>query len=240
MKKQTKNHAPTVFIHGAGGGGWEWQYWAICFSSAGWACHTPTLKGNGKTNLAEVTFLDYIKELTKLIDSLPKKPIIIGASMGGILAQKLAEQGKAEAIILVNSAPPKGVASASWPTNNNDPAAIIKWSTESTLKDTRDCMPEADEKTILWAHPQWRDESGKVIREIRAGISIKKRNISCPVLVIAGKNDKDITCEVSRAVSEFYDADYFAFAGVSHVGALLGKRYWEIASQVSVWIKKLE
>jgi pimeloyl-ACP methyl ester carboxylesterase len=192
-----------------------------------------------KKNLADVGIFDYLEELKDIVKKLKQKPIIIGASMGGFLAQKLAEIEDILSIVLINSVPPKGVASKLWPTQKYaNVGNIIKWSTESTLQDTIDCMPEADKKTILWAHPKWRDESGKVIKELRSGLPINKKKITGRVLVIAGGNDVDITPQVSDKIAQYYNADYFQFEGVSHVGALLGKRWKEIAMIVKIWIEK--
>ncbi len=235
---KTKRKPPIIFIHGAGGGGWEWDYWKTYFESCGYVCFAPTLKGN-KKNLADVSIFDYVRELQKVKNS-KQKPILIGASMGGFLAQKLAEIESVSGIVLVNSVPPKNVAAGLWPTkkyaNSTD---VIRWSTESTLQDTIDCMPEATQKTIHWAHPKWRDESGKVIKELRSGLPIDKKKISGKVLVVAGKNDIDITPQVSYQIAQYYTADYYAFEGVSHVGALLGKRWQDIAGVVKTWIESI-
>lgn len=229
---------PIVFIHGAGGGGWEWEYWKKYFVSFGYPCYNPTLAVKHK-QLADVSIFDYVEQLQHTVKKLEQKPYIIGASMGGWLAQKLAETNSVLGIVFVNSVPPKNVATNLWPTKKYaNVGDIIKWSTESTLQDTIDCMPEADKKTILWAHKKWRDESGKVIRELRKGLPINKKKITGRVLVIAGGNDVDIKPEVSLEIAKYYNSDYFQFEGVSHVGALLGKRWKDIAMTVKVWIEK--
>ncbi len=230
---------PIVFIHGAGGGGWEWEYWKRYFESHNYPCYAPTLIGDKKKKLKDITISDYLKQLQNLVDILQQKPYVIGASMGGFLAQKLAETRYVAGAVLVNSAPPQGVAKGLWPTKKyTNVEDIIKWSTESTLQDTIDCMPEADKKTFHWAHKKWRDESGKIIKELRSGLPIDKKKVQAKVLVVAGENDVDITPIVSFEIAKYYNADYFQFAGVSHVGALLGRRWQDIAAVVKVWIEK--
>lgn len=232
--------SPIVFIHGAGGGGWEWKYWKTYFESQGFPCYAPTLIGNGKKNLADVGIFDYVEELRNIIKKTKQKPVVIGASMGGWISQKIGELEDIKGLVLINSCPPKGVATNHWPTNKYaNVSDVIRWSTESTLQDTIDCMPEATKKTILWAHPQWRDESGKVIKELRSGLPINKKQITKNILVIAGKNDVDITPAVSSKIAQYYHADYFEFENVSHVGALLGKRWKDIAVTVKNWIENI-
>lgn len=229
---------PILFIHGAGGGGWEWEYWKTYFESFGYTCYTPTLTGN-KKNLADVSIFDYVNQLQNIVKKL-KRPVIVGASMGGWLAQKIGELEDTKRLVLVNSCPPKGVANDLWPTKKySNIGDVIRWSTESTMQDTIDCMPEATKKTILWSHPQWRDESGKVIRELRSGLPINKKQITKNILVVAGGDDVDLKPEVSHKLAEYYHADYFEFEGVSHVGALLGKRWKDIATIVRAWIEAI-
>ncbi|QQG41110.1 MAG: alpha/beta hydrolase [Candidatus Levyibacteriota bacterium] len=230
MERKINKKPPIIFIHGAGGGGWEWEYWKIYFESHEYRCYAPTLNGNKKP-LKDVSIFDYVKQLQKIVATIKQKPIVIGASMGGWLAQKIGEVEDVAKIVLVNSAPP-------WPIKKSTHVPdVIKWSTESTLQDTTDCMPEATKKTILWAHPQWRDESGKVIKQLRSGLSINKEKIKARVLVISGGADVDITPKVSLEIAKYYNADYFKFKGVSHVGALLGKRWKDIAATAETWIR---
>ncbi|MBI2430707.1 MAG: alpha/beta hydrolase [Candidatus Levybacteria bacterium] len=230
QKINTLKKPPIIFIHGAGGGGWEWAYWKKYFVFFGYSVYNPTLTVNNK-QLADVGIFDYVEQLQNLVDKLSQKPYIIGASMGGFLAQKIGEIAPVAGIVLVNSVPP-------WPTKKYKYVPdVIRWSTESTLQDTIACMPEADKKTILLAHKKWRDESGKVIKELRSGLPIDRKKIQTKVLVIAGANDVDIKPEVSRKIALHYNADYFQFSGVSHVGALLGKRWKNIAALVKTWIE---
>ena len=106
--------------------------------------------------------------------------------MGGILALKANERRHADAVILVDSVAPFGLSRPSKAPNN---PPIVRWA-NGPLKDTEDSMPDSDRKTILWARPKWRDESGTVMNQIRACIPAEKPK--CPVLVVLGEADMDI------------------------------------------------
>ena len=110
-----------VFIHGLFMNNNSWEEWKAFFESKGYTCYAPAhpkhegnpsdLRANPTPGLEDVQLEDWIKNLEQLIDGLPEKPILIGHSLGGLTAQKLVEAGKAEAAVLISTAPPKGVIS---------------------------------------------------------------------------------------------------------------------------------
>ena len=119
MQKKQINSKTIVLIHGLFMNNKTWDGWKLFFEQNGYTCYAPAhpkhhgepaeLRANPPKGLEEVQFQDWIFHLETLIDSLPEKPILIGHSFGGLTAQKLVESGKAEAAILISSAPPKGI-----------------------------------------------------------------------------------------------------------------------------------
>lgn len=220
-----------IMIHGAGGGGWEYRFWKPVFEKAKWKVIDrdlmPTKKG-----LTATTFDDYLSQVVNWVPKNRGKVVVIGASLGGILALKSSEQIKPDAVILINGVPPLAVGEGK--AKSDTIPEILRWA-NGPIKDTRDAMPDSDEATIQWAHPQWRDESGAVIREVRAGI--KTAPPQCPVLVIIGTDDTDILPSDSRATAAWAKADVFEYSATSHVGPLMGRRAKEIAEDATVWVK---
>jgi pimeloyl-ACP methyl ester carboxylesterase len=226
----TPMEKPTaIMIHGAGGGGWEYHYWEQPFKEAGFDVIAPDLLPN-ENDYAKTTFPDYLTQITAKVKN--KKPLVlIGASMGGILVLKSAETIHPDLIILINSVPPKGIG----PTRESKAyPPIIEWE-NGPIEDTRASLPDGDEATVQWAHPQWRNESGAVLNAIRLGIEAKKP--TCPVLVVIGDDDTDIPAATSRALAAWASADTFAYAKTSHIGPLMGHRRSEIANAVAAWCK---
>lgn len=118
MQGKNINSKTIVFIHGLFMNNKTWDGWKTFFENQGYTCYAPAnpkhqgepadLRANPPKGLENVQFQDWITNLETLIDSLPEKPILIGHSFGGLTAQKLVESGRAEAAILISSAPPKG------------------------------------------------------------------------------------------------------------------------------------
>jgi pimeloyl-ACP methyl ester carboxylesterase len=216
-------------IHGAGGGGWEYKFWREVFEQKGWEVRAPDMMPNAD-GLAHTTFDDYASQVVK--SAAGADPVVlIGASMGGGLVLKAAEQVRPRAIVLVNATAPRAVLDK--PREASDVPDVIKWA-NGPLKDTEDAMPDSDRETILWAHKLWRDESGLVVKSLRQGVDVRKPK--CPVLVVISQQDTDVKPDLSRKTASWVGADVFEYQGMSHVGPLLSTRAREVAANVEAWL----
>ncbi|MBX3118222.1 MAG: alpha/beta fold hydrolase [Fimbriimonadaceae bacterium] len=226
--------APTptaVMIHGAGGGGWEYIQWKPVFEKAGYRVVSPDLVPV-KGGYAKTTFDDYVRQVETWSKDAKGPVVLIGASMGGPLALKAAETVKPAAVILINGVAPAGVGPARKPRSF---PAIVEWE-GGPRQDSADAMPDSTEEMIDYAWPRWRNESGAVMTSLSEGVPCKKPR--CPVLVMIGEKDSDIPPAMSRAVAKWAKADARSYAGMSHVGPLLGRRGAEVAGDAVAWLKK--
>lgn len=216
-----------VMIHGAGGGGWEYDFWRPVWEKAGFQVTTPDMMPRNN-DYAQTTFTDYLTQTKN--SAKGKQPLVlVGASMGGILVLRAAETLKPDAIVLINSTSPLGV---NPPKGGNPLASTVIWE-NGPIQDTRDSLPDGDEKTVQWAHPKWRNESGAVLNTIRAGV--RANPPSCPVLVVIGLDDTDIPPANSMNLAKWANADIHSYAGTSHIGPLMGLRRREIAEAAVQW-----
>jgi pimeloyl-ACP methyl ester carboxylesterase len=112
-----------IFIHGMYLNGQSWQPWVERFTSAGLSCSAPswpyhdgdphTLRSSVDPRLGALTFGAVTEHLKSLIDALPEPPVLVGHSIGGLLVQRLVNDGYASAGVSISSAPPQGVISFS-------------------------------------------------------------------------------------------------------------------------------
>lgn len=216
-------------VHGAGGGGWEWRLWAEVFVAAGWAVDAPDLQP-AAAGLAATRFDHFRAQVVDRCCGHPSPCVLVGASLGGLLALAAAAEARASALVLLNPMPPSGIEPA--PALRERPA-VVRWSA-SAFADTRSALPDADPATARWAHARWRDESGTAINEALAGIAVDPP--SCPVLVMAAGEDRDIPPATSRALANHLRADVLTIAGASHLGILFGRRATAAAALALAWL----
>ncbi|HEX6264130.1 MAG TPA: alpha/beta hydrolase, partial [Actinomycetota bacterium] len=102
---------PVVFIHGL----WllpsSWANWAEFFNRAGYAPLTPVWPDDPRTVeearanpdvLAKKTLRQIADHTTEVIEALDRKPVIMGHSTGGLLAEMLAGQGLATVTVAID------------------------------------------------------------------------------------------------------------------------------------------
>jgi non-heme chloroperoxidase len=117
-RANASNATPVVFIHGL----WllpsSWDRWATLFEDAGYVALTPDWPDDPATVevaraepevLAKKTLKHVADHTAEIINSLVKKPAVIGHSTGGLLAEMLAGRGLSAATVAIDPGVFRGV-----------------------------------------------------------------------------------------------------------------------------------
>lgn len=190
------------------------------------------------------TLIDYFEKIAR---AYAEPPIIIGHSIGGLIAQILLQRGVASAAIAIHSVPPQGIFSfqfsflrAGW-----GPLGFFSSANKTFLMSFRQWqyaftngMPlEWQEKGYQSAIP----ESKRIVRDtITSAARVDWEQPHAPLLLIAGDNDHTIPASINynnyrRYKNQDSVCDYKVFPGRNHY--VLNQPGWqEIATYLLGWL----
>lgn len=105
---------PVLCVHGMWHGAWCWDDNFLPYlAQHGYVAHALSLRGHcsseGRERLRRFTLADYVADVAQVAAGLPRPPVLVGHSMGGMIVQKYLEQHTAPAAVLLASAPPRGL-----------------------------------------------------------------------------------------------------------------------------------
>jgi len=250
----------TIFmIHGMWGGPWYWENYRKYLEGAGYNCVATTLRYHDMDpqdtpdpRLGTTSLLDYASDLEKEIAQLDSKPIVMGHSMGGLLAQILGSRGVAEALVLLTPASPRGIMAITPSVLRSFWGIMIKWAfwkkpMRQTFKAAVYSMmhllsPEEQRA----AYDRFVYESGRAAFEIgfwlldmRKANRVDAEKITCPVLVVGGKQDRITPASVVRKIAARYaGATYKEYP--DHAHWVLAEQGWQdIAAFIADWLGSL-
>jgi pimeloyl-ACP methyl ester carboxylesterase len=244
-----------VMLHGANEGAWCFDAFRPVFESLGWTCHAPDLIGHGARaedaakTLVGVGIDDYRAELEAFLKTIPPDPVLLGHSMGAVLAQLLAAKGLARALVLVAPAPRAGIlpqTEAEKKLDQNLMALAAFWNTvinpdfDLARVLTLNRVPEAEQRAVF---AKFGPESGRAFFELffwmfdRTGATaVDTKSVTCPVLCIAGADDNLVSVATVRATADGYPgATFLKFDGHGHM-LVLEPGAEAIARQIAAWI----
>lgn len=111
--KRTSQATPIVFVHGAFCGGWAFDAFREPFEAAGFETHAPNLphheRGADLELLAETGLKDYAQALQHYVRELRAAPVLVGHSLGGLVAQLASAHVQTAGLVLLAPSAPWGV-----------------------------------------------------------------------------------------------------------------------------------
>jgi pimeloyl-ACP methyl ester carboxylesterase len=213
---------PIVLVHGAANSAIVWTFWQRALAERGYASHAVDLRGHGASSscdLSGTSMQDYVDDIASVVDQLATPPVLIGWSMGGLIAMMHA--ARAGAVACAALAP-------STPARERNPRKRIStgefgaewYGITSDDPDDQPLMPDLDREERVIALASLGKESRYARGDRAAGIIIE--SLPCPLLIAAGSEDRQ--WPRSRYDGLWLDAEYLAAEGASHWGLVLSRR----------------
>jgi len=215
-----------VLIHGMWCRGEHLDAVAAALRDAGFRVHAPTLPFHGKAGeddageaLGRASLLDYVDYVQGVIHqlNLPSPPILLGHSMGGVIAQILASRIETQAMILLTPAAPAGVLAVNARTLRVFWRRLLDWgfwnkphglTVDQARRYAFNGLPDETADAI---YPTLGLESGRALFELafwpldrRRAARMDPTRVRCPVYVLGCEDDWLTPPDVVRKVAALY------------------------------------
>jgi non-heme chloroperoxidase len=256
---------PVVFVHGLWLHADSWGPWVDLFRETGYQPAAPGWPGDSSTvaearekpeSVAGNGIDDVVEHYAQIIGALEAKPIVIGHSFGGLIAQRLLGQNLAAAAVGIDAAPIKGViylppsalrvASIALknPANRNRAVSLTPKQFRYGFGNALTAQ-ESDQLYERWNIPS----PGKPLFEAAAanlspGSPAKVDTANAqrgPLLLTAGGNDHTVPASITRSTHKLYRkspavTDVKELPGRGH-SLTIDSGWREVADVVLDWLK---
>jgi len=232
---QDTNNPPIVLVHGAANSAVVWTSWQRELAARGWASYAVDLRGHGESDavdLSRTSMHDYADDVQEIVAQLAQRPVVLGWSMGGLVAMMVAEGG--DAVACVGLAP-------STPAREVDPAVLLREGTfgpeeygiTSSDPDDQPAMPDLEREERKIALASLGRESRLARDERKRGVVIE--SLSCPLLIVTGSADRQFPTSTYDGL--WLAHDHVEVDGASHWGLVLSQRaLGTVVDEVVGWL----
>ena len=249
--------APVLMIHGAFCGPWSLEGLQEKFEAAGYRVTVPPLRFHDEKRpsaaLGTTGLADYAADLQEEIEALDAPPILVGHSMGGLLAQMLAARVPVAALVLLAPSAPWGVP----PTTLFEIGAahamhlqpgywnqVLDPNRDIALTHSLDKLPKHARDAVF---DRFVPESGRATFEVmnwgldlNHASEVKADAVQCPLLLLTGSEDRINPPSTVARIAALYGnrATNEVLDGMGHW--LIGEPGWErLAERALGWLKAL-
>jgi pimeloyl-ACP methyl ester carboxylesterase len=239
-------------VHGAFCGGWVFERFRTPFDAAGHVVLTPDLRGHGAgdppTAVVGVSMADYARDIAELARRQTTPPVLVGHSMGGLVAAMAAAKVKIAGLVLLAPSPPWGIAGGSLEEAGSAMAlyALGPYWAQAIEPDrfvaklySLDKMGSEEGREVA---RRMRPESGRAMFETLnwwldpfMTTSVPLGSVTVPVFAAVGERDLINPPSTVRQTATKLGAQARLFPGMSHW--LVGEPGWDkVAAECLAWL----
>ncbi|MBZ4194132.1 MAG: alpha/beta hydrolase [Candidatus Contendobacter sp.] len=250
----TPKSTPLLFVHGSFSDARVWDAnFLPYFTRHGYEAHAVSLRGHGLSeghaHLHTWRLADYVDDLAKTVQTMPRPPLLIGHSMGGMVIQKYLENHTGIAgMALMASVPPQGLLPANLHMAMRHPILFqqmllfaVLGPRYGTLEMMRGLL--FSKEMPLAKLEEYFDlvqaESQRVAMDMMwfNPLCLKAGPLWLPLLVMGGQNDVFISPAMVRETARFYRTDAWIFPNMAH--AMMLEMNWREAADVLLdWLER--
>ena len=246
--KVSPRNTPLLFLHGAYAAAWCWdEHFLSFFAERGYACHALSVSGHGaspgRERLDSFGIDHYVRDVAAVAEQLPAVPVLVGHSMGGMVAQKYLEQHEAAGVVLMASVPPQGLWAAALGLAFQKPGLMSDLNrllgggqvALDTLRTAMFAQPVTKEDLARW-YKRMQPESHRAIWDMTLfNLPLKSRMNLPPLLVLGAEHDTLIPPSQVEMTARHYGVEAEIFEGMGH-GLMLELGWRQVAERILGWL----
>jgi pimeloyl-ACP methyl ester carboxylesterase len=250
--KNRKYETPILMLHGMWHGAWCWENWQETLAKQGWETISFSQPGHAKSTLQRPIFLCtldyYLSFIRDEIERLPKKPILMGHSMGGALTQW--------SLKYLGDNFPATVLVAPWVAKNpiKDggrlfikldpmifPLTMLQLNASSWVR-----SPELAAKLLITEgaiyspealHAKLGNESVLITFQHTPLAWRPPENVQTPMLILAGEKDAVVTVKGLQDSAEHYGAEFHLVPNSGH-NLMMEATEAETIEKINHWLEE--
>jgi pimeloyl-ACP methyl ester carboxylesterase len=239
---------PIIMQHGMWHGAWCWQGWQEQLAEWGWESHAHSLPGHAGSPVQRpirwCTLGYYLQFLKAEIERLPRKPVLMGHSMGGALTQwVLKERDDLAAAVLVAPWLSHSMIGPILRTIPRDPVGFLRCILDLTttplvrspFRAAQMFIHEGAALSPQALYEQLGPESIWVLLQYNPLLWRPARQVKTPMLWLAGEADTLIPEVGEKKSAAHYGAAYISVAEAGH-NIMMEKRSQETIRAVHEWL----
>jgi pimeloyl-ACP methyl ester carboxylesterase len=228
-----------ILIHGGCHGSWAFEKIMPFMAEAGWNAHAINWYGhNGSVSLESSlaikrSIAEVATEIRKAASLFDKPPILVAHSMGGLAAQKYAENNPVRALVLLAPVVPLEAGASEVPLPLDE---SVMWG-PPPFEIARELFFQglSEQEAQKYYGRLCAESPRSVFEATRFTISIEPSRITCPVLAFEATDDRLVPPPAVERMAKLYGADYRLLEGRGH-SLTLEPRWPETCVVIRDWL----
>jgi pimeloyl-ACP methyl ester carboxylesterase len=227
---------PLLFVHGLGHAAWAFEHWLDRAADAGFPAYAVSLRGHGGSEgrVRTARLSQYVDDVVRTATSLPRPPVLVGHSLGGLVVQKAMARLAVPAAVLVAPVPAHPAAGSLLALARQHPLDLARVLAGGTLPLRPEYLFEELGPAEAERHA---DRCGPESAVAQYQLLFHRRapRTGTPVLVLGTPQDRLVPIGDVRRTARYYGAELREFPGMGH-DLMLDRRWQEPLQVLLDWV----